>query len=230
MLRSRLLDALAVVLPVDCSACGRAATRAPCPECSLALARLPMPSPRLIGPAERPLAVFAGVPYEGTARRLVVALKEEGRTDAARPLAARLRPALALALDGRPAPLVAPPGSHGRRVKRGYDPVDLLVRACGGRAAHPVHRIRRSVDQVGLDRIERRGNLDGAFRAVRSLVGEEVVLVDDVVTSGATLLEIRRAVEAAGGTVRAAAALAATPLRSSIRSAEDSRRLRRDVR
>jgi ComF family protein len=210
-----LLEALAVVLPVDCPACGRPATRVPCRDCSAALALLPVPRPRLLGPPGHPLVVFAGAPYEGTARRLVVALKEEGRTDAARPLAARLAPALALGLDGRPAVLLAPPGSHGRRVRRGYDPVDLLVRACGGRVAHALARTRSSVDQVGLDRIERRGNLDGAFRADRSLAGEEVVLIDDVVTSGATLLEIRRAVESAGGAVRAAVALAATPLRSS---------------
>ncbi|OOB89722.1 ComF family protein, partial [Rathayibacter sp. VKM Ac-2630] len=131
-----------------------------------------------------------------------------------------------LALAGRPGGVVGPQGSHGRRVRRGYDPVDLLVRGCGGVVARPVTRTRRSVDQVGLDRVERSGNLDGAFTARRRLDGLEAVLVDDVVTSGATLLELRRAVEAAGGTVRGAVALAATGLRSVAGSSEDSRELR----
>ncbi|MCJ1695046.1 ComF family protein [Rathayibacter caricis] len=226
MLRDSLLDALAVLLPVDCPACGRPVVRVPCDDCAEALAALPTPPVRLLGPPGRPLVVTSGAPYTGVVRRLVVALKEEGRSDAAGALAARLRPALAHALDGRAATLVAPPGSHGRRMRRGYDPVDLLVRGCGGRVARPITRTRRSVDQVGLDRRERSGNLDGAFAARRRLDGLEAVLVDDVVTSGATLLELRRAVEAAGGRVRGAVALAATGLRSVAGSSGDSRELR----
>ncbi|OOB91663.1 hypothetical protein B0T42_04315, partial [Rathayibacter sp. VKM Ac-2630] len=61
--------------------------RVPCDDCAEALAGLPMPPVRLLGPSERPLAVASGAPYAGVVRRLVVALKEEGRSDAARPLA-----------------------------------------------------------------------------------------------------------------------------------------------
>ncbi|WKK71799.1 phosphoribosyltransferase family protein [Rathayibacter oskolensis] len=134
-----------------------------------------------------------------------------------------LRPALRLALGGDAAVLVVPPGSYGRRLRRGYDPVELIVRAAGGRVARPLRRARHSRDQVGLGRLERRGNLDGAFRARRPLEAlSPVLLVDDVVTSGATLLEMRRAVEAAGGSVRGAVAVAATPARRRQRLTGDS--------
>ncbi|KZX20269.1 DNA utilization protein GntX [Rathayibacter tanaceti] len=111
--------------------------------------------------------------------------------------------------------LIAPPSSSASRVRRGVDPVALLVSAAGGSLGPSLARTRVVRDQVGLGRVERSSNLDGAFRARRPLsTSSPIVLVDDVVTSGATLLELRRAVRAAGGTVLGAAALAGTPLRS----------------
>lgn len=224
MLRDHLRDALSVVLPVDCPACGEPASVVPCAECAGELAASAAVTTRLLGPADAPLEVVTGAAYSGVVRRLLLALKEEGRVGAARPLAGVLRPALLHALAGRTAVLVGPPGSYGRRLHRGYDPVELLVRAAGGRVTTPLRRVRASRDQKSLDRSERRGNLDGAFRARRPLVdAPEVVIVDDVVTSGATLLELRRAIEAAGGTVRGAVALAGTPLRSDGDRSADTR-------
>ncbi|PPH26306.1 hypothetical protein C5C31_00380 [Rathayibacter rathayi] len=215
MLTAHLLDALAVVLPLNCPACGAATSRAPCPGCCAEVAGAGCVRMRVIGPQEDPLLVAIGAPYAGTVRRLVVALKEEGRTAALAPLGALLRPALGAALAGSAAALVVPPGSWAARVRRGADPVALLVAAAGGRAVHPLRRSRVLRDQVGLGRVERHGNLDGAFLARRPLSSwPPVVLVDDVVTSGATLLELRRAVRAAGGTVRSAAALAGTASRA----------------
>lgn len=218
MLRDHLLDALAVLLPVDCPSCGRAATRVPCPGCAAALAAEARPGVRRLGPEDDPLEVLVGAEYSGTVRRLVLALKAEGRVAAARPLGALLRPVLLRALDGAPAALVGPPASRLRHLRRGFDPVDLLVRSAGGRPERPLRRTRLALDQVGLARSERRANLDGAFRARRRLDGERIVLVDDVVTSGATLLELRRAVRAGGGAVAGAVALAGTPGRRSATS------------
>ncbi|PPG44692.1 hypothetical protein C5C36_00945 [Rathayibacter sp. AY1G1] len=224
MLSDHLLDALAVLLPLECPACGEPTSRAPCPDCSADAAASACLLTRVVGPPDDPLLVVTGGPYEGTVRRLVVALKEEGRTACLAPLGALLRPALGAALAGSPAILVVPPGSWLGRVRRGADPVAQLVAAAGGRAARPLRRSRMVRDQVGLGRIERRGNLDGAFRARRPLSSwPPVVLVDDVVTSGATLLELRRAVRAAGGTVRAAAALAGTAQRGGNVAAESGR-------
>ena len=213
MLRDHLLDALAVLLPVDCPACGLPAVHVPCPGCASALAAEARPALRRVGPADDALEVLVGAEYSGTVRRLVLALKAEGRVAAARPLGALLRPVLLQALAGEPAALVGPPRSRVRHLRRGFDPVDLLVRAAGGRPSRPITRTRLSRDQVGLARAERRANLDHAFRARRSLAGTRILLVDDVVTSGATLLELRRAVRAAGGEVAGAVALAGTPRR-----------------
>ncbi|NRG39946.1 ComF family protein [Rathayibacter sp. VKM Ac-2835] len=218
MLRDHLLDALAVLLPVDCPACGLPVTRVPCADCASALAGEARPHLRRLGPDDDPLEVLVGAEYSGTVRRLVLALKAEGRVAAARPLGALLRPVVLGALDGAPALLVAPPRSRLRHLRRGFDPVDLLVRSAGGRLARPLARTRLALDQVGLARAERRANLDGAFRARRPLRGERILLVDDVVTSGATLLELRRAVRAGGGAVAGAVALAGTPRRRSATS------------
>ncbi|MBF4463371.1 MULTISPECIES: ComF family protein [unclassified Rathayibacter] len=223
MLRDHLLDALAVLLPLDCPACGGETTRAPCGPCSAELAHQAVLGHRVLGPPDDPLEVVTGAAYTGVVRRLVLALKEEARTSAVPALAGVLRPALLAGLAPRdaraPATLVVPPGSFLRRLRRGFDPVPLLVRAAGARASSPARRRRLVFDQVGLGRLERSGNVDGAFRVRRPLDGE-VVLVDDVVTSGATLLELRRAVRAGGGGVRGAVVLAGTPLRHADRSAD----------
>ncbi|MDQ2755299.1 MAG: ComF family protein, partial [Actinomycetota bacterium] len=77
--------------------------------------------------------------------------------------------------------------------------------------------VRVLADQSGLDRAGRAANLLGAY-AVRprlgaGLRGREVVLVDDILTTGATLAEAARALRAHGCEPRAAAVVAATTLR-----------------
>ena len=70
---------------------------------------------------------------------------------------------------------------------------------------------RRGADQAHLGREARRANAAGSMRACDA-AGRRVLLVDDVVTTGATLSEAARALAAAGATVLGAATLASTPL------------------
>jgi ComF family protein len=89
--------------------------------------------------------------------------------------------------------LVAPVSLHPRRLRRrGYDQALLLARALarqGGRRveARALSRVRDTAPQVGRDRAGREANVRGAFRASPAKVlGEKVLLVDDVLTTGAT--------------------------------------------
>ena len=119
--------------------------------------------------------------------------------------------------------IVPVPSSRAARRQRGVDVVGDLATVARRRLAHEglpvsvraVARHTRSVaDSAGLGAQARSDNLHGAFvvepRAALGLGGRPVVLVDDVVTTGATLAELTRALAVAGVSVRAAAVVAAT--------------------
>jgi ComF family protein len=217
------LDALAVLFPVDCAGCG-ASDRALCPACRAQLA--PHHERRLLGDGT---AVFSGLRYEGVVRRTILSLKEQGRTDVAGALAVPLAGTVAAAFSaasstaaGLDRPLqgielcTVPPSRAAFR-RRGYDPVAFLLR----RAGLPVARgvlvsVRQHAQQKVLDRGARQLNLLGSLAARHPLGGRKFVLVDDVVTTGATLVEAARAIRAGGGEVLFAVALANT-----IRLADD---------
>ena len=97
---------------------------------------------------------------------------------------------------------------------RGHDHALRLARAAaaagGGRAAALLVPARAVADQGGLGAQERAANLAGALRVRRPLHGLPVVVVDDVVTTGATLVEAARALREGGAAVRGCAVLAAT--------------------
>ena len=206
-LTAAALDAWATVLPTECSGCG-ALDRALCPNCRLAL----IPA---VQPVTRDDAlIWAALTYEGVARHVIAAYKDGGRTDAAAALAAPLRAAIVAALgavpNGHGIQLVSIPSSRRAWRLRGYHPVDALLQRAG---LHPIPALAQrgdSVDQVGLGRAARAANKGNSLVARHPLTGTRVILVDDIVTTGATLLEARRAVFAAGGTVVGLAALAET--------------------
>jgi len=210
-----LLDAWALLLPVDCAGCG-APDRAVCAACRALFAPRPSTHPLPDG-----TPVVSALDYAGEVRAAVLALKEKGRTDVARRLAAPLAAAIAeaaragpdagAAAAARPVELLAVPTSRAAYRRRGYDPVALLVRRAGLRGAAELVVTRRSAQQKKLGVAARASNREGSLRARRPLDGRRFVLVDDVLTSGATLAEAARAVRAAGGHVVSAATLAYTP-------------------
>jgi len=204
--RDAALDALAVLLPVECAGCG-ADDRALCRECRCALA------PRIRWHRlDDGLPVAAALDYAGVAREVILAVKERGRTDAAGPLAAALDAALEAVLEALAgAEIVAVPTSRAARRRRGYDPVELLLRRAGRTRSRVFAARQERPVQKGLNREERMAAVRGSIHARRPLSGRRFVIVDDVLTTGATLMETARAIRSAGGEAVAAAVVAATP-------------------
>jgi predicted amidophosphoribosyltransferase len=202
-------DAMSVLLPVACVGCGDA-DRVMCDRCRLALDA----TPRLV---ERPgLCAWAALEYAGEVASAIGAFKDGARVDAAGPLAHALGAAIEAALRGLRTGAIevcTVPSTAVAIRARGYAPVELLLGRCGIRSSRVLRLARSRSDQAGLGAAARRANADGALQARRSLDGRRFLLVDDVLTTGSTLVEAGRAVVAAGGSVAAIAVLAETPLR-----------------
>ncbi len=207
-----LLDAWAVVMPTDCSGCGRP-DRALCPACRAAL------RPAVHCTERRGVPVWSALDYAGVPRQVIAAFKDGGRMDAAGILSASLRCAVIAALaaapettgsDGSGIHLVTVPSSGRAWRQRGFHPVDLLLGRCGLMPTRVLRAVRETSDQVGLDRAERGSNREGSLVATRTLDGFRALVVDDILTTGATALEARRAVLDAGGDVVGVATLAET--------------------
>lgn len=208
-----LLD---LVLPRNCAGCG-APGPGLCSSCRMLLSgpALGLVQPDPCPPGLPPLAALST--YEGPVQRLLLSHKEKGRLQLTAPLGQGL--AVAVLVHGLGPVVLCPVPSSPRAVReRGHDHAWRLARAAA-RALGPDVSCRRLLqpnrvvaDQSGLTSSQRTANLRGALRAT----GEpqrRVVVVDDVVTTGATLVEATRALRAAGHEVVAAAAVAATPRR-----------------
>jgi ComF family protein len=200
-----LLDAWALVSPVECAGCG-APDRAICPPCRDAL--LPLPTTRATVGG---LSVVTALRYEAVVRRVILAFKEQARTDAATTLSQPLAAALGRATTAPAVELAPVPTGRAAYRRRGYDPVRLLLRRARRPSSRVLEPARATARQKALDATARAHNLHGAFRARGSLHGRTFLVVDDILTTGATIDEAARAIRAAGGEVIGAATLAFTP-------------------
>jgi predicted amidophosphoribosyltransferase len=215
-LREAVLDALSVVSPVRCSGCG-ADDRSLCADCRRALA----PAPARLDDDGAGPPVWASLEYADTVRAILLAFKDHGRTDAGPALARALRASVIAAVAGAPpteraggVTLVTIPSTRAAFRSRGYHPTELMLRRAGLAVRSRSLRLARQVaDQAGLSAAGRARNRSGSFAASQRLAGRACLIVDDIVTSGATIREANRAIEAAGGRVIGAAALAHTHLR-----------------
>jgi ComF family protein len=141
--------------------------------------------------------------YEGTLRHLIHLLKYGGLEPLARPLGARLAGVLAAA--GRVDVIVPVPLHRSRRHSRGFNQVELLAAELSRVSGVPcdagvVRRDRATETQTGLTHRERRLNVQGAFRVRKpqAVAGRHVALIDDVITTGATVAACARALKEAG--------------------------------
>jgi len=188
------------VLPV-CPACGTPEVEGegPCLGC------------RDTPPPWRAAASFG--PYEGVLRELVLLFKSGGRDELAAPLSGFLLSALRRAGWELPAAVVAVPMTWARRMRRGYNQAELLARAVAhelGVPLVPALRRRGRGTQVGGGRSDRLRLSAAAFPVRRPVTGR-TLLVDDVLTTGATVAACTRALKRAGAAEIYVLTVARTP-------------------
>jgi competence protein ComFC len=199
-----------LLAPPLCAACRRPATNEHplCRACRGALEQLEQAPVSVAG-----LSVWAPVSYVGPARAIVRGLKFHGATALAGHMAASIA---AGAPEGMLThPLVPVPSPARRRRARGFCHAVLLAEALGTRAGLPViemlERVGDTRRQVGRARSQRL-RTPPRFAALRRGIGP-VILVDDVITTGATLSVCARALREAGCSCEGALAYARTPVR-----------------
>jgi predicted amidophosphoribosyltransferase len=159
--------------------------------------------------------VQAGSRYAGSVRRAVVAHKERGQLSLVRPLARLLATAMG-APDG--AVIVPVPSQRAAVRRRGHDHARRLARRaaalCGGVSVAALGWSRSVEDQAGLTVQGRQRNVTGAMVARPSYQHRPVWVVDDIMTTGATLDESVRAMAAAGWVVAGVAVVASVDTRA----------------
>ncbi|QUY62620.1 Phosphoribosyltransferase [Gulosibacter molinativorax] len=227
-----------MLFPVRCGGCGKNDTRL-CRECLDALGCAVDPQGMWLPGAEldherdaplrddervAPLRVITAMPYEPVLQHVLDAFKERGRADLAKELAELLRFSLRRVgellpqRDGdrtEPILLVPVPSRRAARARRGYDHIQLLLERAvpNARPVDALRHARAVADQSTLGRDARASNLHGALVAHDLVRGHRCVIVDDLVTTGATLAEAARALEAAHANVLGAVAIARVELK-----------------
>jgi ComF family protein len=189
----------------DCALCGARAAALVCADCEADL-------PRDAGRTE----VVAAFAYRFPIDRLVQRFKGAGDLAIGRWLASRLLDRVRH--EPRPDIIVVPPLTPRRLRERGFNQSLQLARVIGSAlhvrcARTGLRKLRETPPQHWLGRRARQRNLRGAFACTLDLRGRRVAIVDDVVTTGATLRAIALALRSRGAKSVAYWAVARAPLR-----------------
>jgi ComF family protein len=200
----QLLD---LVMPPACAAC-RAVGSILCAPCRSAIRPASDHADRFVVPdagvvlGDRLILGVAAMAHTGPMRSALAALKYRGMRRLAPVLASLAVPTLSrvVATSGR-ATLVPVPVHAERRAERGYNQAELLARELGRHSELAVldalQRTHPTTKQHRLDRVARLANLRGAF-AARGPVPSVAILVDDIITTSATLEACAGALAEAG--------------------------------
>jgi ComF family protein len=188
-----------------CAPCDASLPRlgsARCPRCALASPNGALCGGCLVRPPSFD-ATVAALSYRFPADALVTTLKFGGELSLAPLLGGLLAQRLAAGFDEAVDCIAPVPLSAQRLAARGFNQALEIARAARGTARAPIEldairRVRDTPAQLGLPVEERRRNLRGAFECPRLLGGLRVAVVDDVMTSGATLEEVAATLKRAG--------------------------------
>ncbi len=202
------------VFPETCAGCGVAGSWM-CEVCSEELEEIGM-APSASGsdalglgldaagvehPASEPLDIRSRFVFAGPVRQAVHLLKYEGESARAAWFGEILLPLVSLE-DATETVLVPVPLTAARERRRGYNQSSCITshlsRVSGLETIEGLTRVRETLPQVGLAGIERIENVRGAFTASAKLRDRHVIVVDDVVTTGATMRECLQAARAIG--------------------------------
>ncbi|MEQ1822816.1 MAG: ComF family protein [Fimbriimonadaceae bacterium] len=188
--KSSLLEA---IFPTRCGLCGLVGPSFVCEFCETEM----LPSGKCLAQVDEMVSWYGAVyDYTGRAAQAVRRLKFNRVTSVAEWMSDQV--AAKLTLENLKYDLAIPVPIHwSRRCLRGFNQSELLSTKIP-RVSAGLLRFRRTKPQVGLSAEERLENLRGAFRANESLKGKSVLIVDDVITSGGTIIECARALKNAG--------------------------------
>ena len=147
----------------------------------------------------------AGLWYEGNVRKALHRLKYNEKQNYARPLARVMADACAHKLEAQVDMITFVPTNAATLRKRGYNQAELLARELASMLGVPcvptLEKSRETRAMHGLRPEERRANVLGAYRLccpADALAGKQVLLVDDILTTGSTLSECARMLKTAG--------------------------------
>lgn len=195
---------LCLLFPARCLLCGEPAGpgEAFCETCGRMVPAQPMERREsLSGAGGAGFRILSPLPYRGGLRKTLYRFKFRGERSLAGPLGRLMAKAASGFAEHFDAVVYVPLSRRGRK-RRGYNQSRLLAQAAAKALGLPVwdalEKIRETGTQHELSRKGRRENVKGAYRAKGGLAGKTLLLVDDIVTTGATLRECAGALYRAG--------------------------------